>query len=111
MKKYELKNMTRGWFVGNFAPTCLATSAAEVGVKEYKKGYRGEAHFHKVATEATVIISGRAEMNGISCGPGDILVVEPGETADFSAESDVVTVVVKVPGAPDDKFTAGQANA
>ncbi len=108
MKKYKLKDMTRGWFVGGFTPSCLATPSAEVGVKEYKKGYYGGAHFHKIATEVTAIISGSAEMNGVKYGAGDIIVVEPGESADFRAESDVVTVVVKVPGAPDDKFSTGR---
>lgn len=104
--------MTRGWFVGDFSPTCLRTGAAEVGVMRYRKGYRGEAHFHKVATEATVILSGRAEMNGVKCGAGDIIVVEPGECADFRALTGVTTVAVKVPGARNDKFMKeGPGNA
>lgn len=104
MKKFRLRDMERGWFVGDFSPACLKTKAVEVGVKTYAKGERAEPHFHKIATEITVIISGRAKMNGRKYGPGDILLVKPGETAAFSALEDVKTVVVKLPGALNDKY-------
>lgn len=106
MKKYRLKDMKRGWFVGDFTPACFKTGAAEVGVKTYKKGERSEAHFHKISTEITAIISGSAEMNGVKYKAGDIIVVEPGETSDFTALDAVTTVVVKLPGTLDDKFPA-----
>jgi hypothetical protein len=38
MQKARLSNMVRGWFIGNFTPTVLATQAVEVGVKLYKAG-------------------------------------------------------------------------
>lgn len=104
MKKYSLQKMTRGWFIGNFSPSCLKTKAVEVGLKRYKKGDREAAHFHKVSTEITAIISGSAKMNGRRYGPGDIVVVRPGEAADFRALADVEAVVVKLPGSLDDKF-------
>ncbi|PIU18702.1 MAG: hypothetical protein COT18_09960 [Elusimicrobia bacterium CG08_land_8_20_14_0_20_59_10] len=112
MKKYSLQKMTRGWFIGDFSPACLKTKAAEAGVKLYKKGDYEEAHFHKVATEVTAIISGKAKVNGRRYGAGDILVIEPGECADFLALEDVRTVVIKIPGAPNDKFIKeGPGNA
>lgn len=107
MKKYKLRDMTRGWFVGNFSPACFKTKAAEVGIKTYRAGEREEAHFHKVATEITVIVSGSARINGVKYSPGDILVIGPGESADFRALGAVKTVVVKVPGVLKDKFPAG----
>ncbi len=104
MKKYELREMTRGWFIGDFSPTCFKTKAVEAGVKRYAKGDHEAAHFHKVATEITTIISGHAEMNGVKYGPGDIIVIEPGESTDFRALDEVVLVAVKIPGALNDKF-------
>jgi hypothetical protein len=104
MKEYNLSGMKRGWFVGDFSPSCLRTRAVEAGLKRHRKGTHEEPHFHKVSTEITVIISGRALMNGKEFGPGDIIVVHPGETAAFTALEDTATVVVKVPGAPGDKF-------
>ena len=35
---------------------------------------------------------------------GDIIVLEPGKATDFEALTDAVNVVVKVPGAWDDKY-------
>ena len=55
MRTARLNDMTRGWFVGNFSPTLLATEAAEVAVKEYVPGDYEPAHYHKIATEITVI--------------------------------------------------------
>jgi quercetin dioxygenase-like cupin family protein len=37
---------------------------------------------------------------------GDIVVIEPGEVSSFTALTDATLVVVKVPGAKDDKYLA-----
>jgi len=56
MQTAKLSDMVRGWFIGDFSPTVLATKAVEVGVKLYKAGDSEERHFHKIATEVTVIL-------------------------------------------------------
>ena len=106
MKHARLEQMTKGWFVGDFLPTLLKTQACEVAVKRYKAGDAEGPHFHKIATEITVIISGRVKMLGQEWGEGDIIVIEPGDTTDFEALTDAVNVVVKVPGAQNDKYSA-----
>lgn len=109
MKTARLDAMTKGWFIGNFAPTLYATNDVEVAVKHYKAGDAEGAHFHKIATEFTVIISGRVEMNGVEYGEGDIIVMEPGDITDFKALEDAVNVVVKLPGANNDKYVVEEA--
>lgn len=104
MERYKLDDMTRGWFVGDFTPTVLATRAAEVGIKHYRAGEREARHYHKIAQEITVIQSGRVQMNGVEYASGDIIVIKPMESTDFVVLEDTVTVVVKVPGAVDDKY-------
>ena len=104
MKKFRFEDMWRGWFVGDFSPTALATQAAEVGVKSYIAGEKEERHYHKIATEVTLILSGRIRMNGMEHAPGEILVIEPMESTDFEVIEDTITVVVKVPGALNDKY-------
>ena len=105
MKTARLKDMTRGWFVGDFEPTLLKTTDVEVAVKEYKKGDYEQKHYHKVATEITVIISGKVRMNGLEYSAGDIIVMDPGEATDFEClEDDTKTVVVKYPGMGNDKY-------
>ncbi|WJF90819.1 hypothetical protein QS306_03900 [Paraburkholderia bonniea] len=104
MQAFKLDDMVKGWFVGGFQPTALATEACEVAVKKYAAGTREEAHFHKIATEITVIISGRVRMMGKEWGEGDIVVLAPGDVTDFEALTDTVNVVVKAPGALNDKY-------
>ena len=62
-------------------------------------------HYHKIATEITVIVSGKVKMNGIEYSKGDIVVMEPNEATDFEClENGTQNVVVKLPGANDDKY-------
>jgi quercetin dioxygenase-like cupin family protein len=104
MKKHKLKEMFKGWVVGNFNPSCYKTDEVEVAVKEYKKGDKEPSHYHKIATEITVIVSGIVLMNSIEYKTGDIITIEPGESTNFEALSDVVTTVIKVPCVKDDKY-------
>jgi quercetin dioxygenase-like cupin family protein len=104
MQVHKLSEMVKGWFVGDFSPTALATQAAEVALKTYRAGEHEARHHHKVATEITLIQSGRVTMNGTEYSAGDIVVIAPLESTDFTALEDTVTVVVKVPGAVNDKY-------
>ena len=104
MKHALLHDMVKGWFVGGFTPTAHRTDACEVAVKSYRAGDKEAAHYHKIATEITLVLSGRVRMMGREWGEGDIVVLDPGETTDFEALTDAVNIVVKTPGALDDKF-------
>lgn len=105
MKTAKLENMVKGWFIGNFEPSLLKTNDVEVAVKTYKKGDYEAKHHHKIATEFTCIVSGKVRMNGIEYGAGDIVVMEPNESTDFEClEDDTTNVVVKLPGANNDKY-------
>ena len=104
MEVSKLSDMKKGWFVGDFNPTVVKTKAVEVAVKHYKKGDSEERHYHKVATEVTVIISGRVRMNSFEYIAGDIIVIEQNESTDFEALEDTISTVVKYPGATDDKY-------
>ena len=104
MKKFLLSDMTKGWFVGDFSPTLIKTQDVEVGIKKYQKGDSEVRHHHKVATEITAIVSGKVRMNGDVYVSGDIVMIEPGESTDFEALEDTTTVVVKHPGALNDKY-------
>jgi len=105
MKHERLDRMHRGWFVGDFSPTAFASRDCEVGVKRYRAGETEAAHVHKVATELTVVVSGRVRMNGREFGADDIIVLDPGTPADFEVLEDAVTVVVKVPCVAGDKYS------
>jgi quercetin dioxygenase-like cupin family protein len=104
MKTAKLGDMVKGWFVGGFLPTALNTDSCEVGIKSYKGGEKEPAHYHKIATEITVLLSGSVIMRDQVWNAGDIIVLEPGDVTAFQALTDAVTVVVKVPGALNDKY-------
>jgi hypothetical protein len=104
MKTFKLDEMIKGWFVGNFHPTVLATNNVEVAVKNYQAGDYESSHYHKIATEITVVTEGQVMMNGITYSSGDIIVIEPNYATDFLALTIVTTTVVKYPGANDDKY-------
>lgn len=104
MKIELLTSMTKGWFVGNFSPTLYKTDEVEVAVKYYRAGDYEGRHSHRVATEITVIVAGEAEMSGQRLTSGDIVLLEPGDSSDFKALTDVTTTVVKLPCVAGDKY-------
>ena len=105
MIKYNLSDMVGGWLIGNFEPSLLKTNDVEVAVKRYKAGDYDSLHYHKIGTEYTVIVSGQVEMSGKIYNENDILVINPSDATDFRAITDAITVVVKIPGASNDKYT------
>lgn len=104
MDIYKLSSMKGGWFVGNFEPSLYKTNDVEVAVKSYKKGDYEASHYHKIATEYTVVVKGKVRMNNVEYQEGDIIVIYPGEATDFYAVEESVNVVVKIPGANSDKY-------
>jgi quercetin dioxygenase-like cupin family protein len=96
--------MFRGWVVGNFDPSLYKTDDVEVAVKNYKKGDYEPKHYHKIATEITVICKGRVLMNNELYEEGDIITIEPNEQTDFRALNDVITTVIKLPCTKGDKY-------
>ena len=104
MKTAKLSDMTKGWFVGNFEPTLYKTNDVEIAVKSYSAGAYEKKHYHKIATEITVVTKGIIRMNGVEYSAGDIIIMEPNEATDFYAVTDAENVVVKLPGANNDKY-------
>jgi quercetin dioxygenase-like cupin family protein len=106
MTHRRLSDMIGGWLVGDFEPSCLRTKACEVACKHYEAGASEAAHVHRIATEITLIASGRVTMNGRTFTSGDIVILEPGEATDFKALEQTTTVVVKLPSVIGDKYPA-----
>lgn len=111
MRLLKLKNYTRGWVIGDFEPNVVRTKAFEFGVKRYTRGEREPAHFHKIATEISVIVSGEFEMNGKKLVAGDIVVTEPRDIARFRCSKRGATAVIKIPSVKGDKYSIGDTIA
>jgi quercetin dioxygenase-like cupin family protein len=105
MKTANLKDMVKGWFIGDFSPALMRTECVEAAVKYYNKGDYESAHCHKISREITVVAKGLVKMNKREYAAGDIILIEPGETTDFECMEDgTVTMVVKIPSLTNDKY-------
>lgn len=100
----NLKEMIKGWFIGAFEPTAFKTDVCEVAVHDYKAGTFITAHHHKIATEITLIIKGKVKMFDNIYTDGDIIIIKPNTGNDFEVFEDTKTVIVKIPGALNDKY-------
>ena len=111
MKIHRLESFKGGWLVGDFEPSLCRQRIVETAVKHYAPGDRDAAHVHKIATEITVIVSGRARMGDLPLEAGDVLVLGPGEPmpGDFVAIEATATVCIKAPSVPGDKYALGMA--
>lgn len=108
MKYAHIKDMNKGWFVGNFQPSLMPLNECEVALKYYKAGDSEPEHVHKVATEITVVVYGRIRMAGKEFMQGEMVMISPGEPTDFLALEDSATTVVKSPCVPGDKYLTGK---
>ena len=105
MKHHRLEDMVGGWMVGDFEPTCIRSEACEVACKIYAANVGETSHVHRVATELTLIASGRATMNGRISVIGDNIDIEQGAHPEFYAPEPTVTLVVKMPSVKGDKYS------
>ena len=77
---------------------------SKVAIKIYQAGDHEQRHHHAIATEYTVIATGRVRMNDREYVAGDIIQIDPGHSTDFEAIEATTTVVIKTPSVPDDKY-------
>ena len=102
--KHDLASYPKGWIIGKFTPSLIANEDVEISIKKYSAGDREPSHCHKIATEFTVIVSGTVKFNEDEFISGDIIEIPPGMYVEFTAITDVVTVVAKSPSSPGDKY-------
>lgn len=104
MKNFKIEDMVNGWFVGDFNPVAFKSKIFEAAIKKYPSGAYEERHFHKIATEITVIVEGIVKMNGVILEAGSIVIINPNEATDFHCITDVTTCVIKTPASIGDKY-------
>jgi len=104
MKIYNLKDYTKGWFIGDFEPSVLKTKNFEVGFLSHHKGEKWPVHYHKLATEINYLISGRMVIQGKELIAGTVFMIEPNEIADPQFLEDCKVICIKIPSIPGDKY-------
>lgn len=110
MNIHKLDNFKGGWFIGNFDPSILKTDQFEVGLKFHQKDEDWPNHYHKIATEYNLLISGKLIVNGVDINAGEIFVVDPLENAKCNFVEDCYILVVKAPCVKNDKFLVDNPN-
>lgn len=105
----SIDKFPKGWICGDLPHALIQSKDFEVAVKYYKEGDREEVHHHKIAREITVIVYGTAIIfdKGGWCtahSAGSIIDIAPGEAIGFSANTDCITIVIKTPSVPTDKY-------
>ena len=108
MKTDHISNFTRGWFIGNFEPSILQTEDFEVAIITHKQDEEIPKHFHPVATEYNVMLSGRMWVNGRNLTKGDMFSFEPDEICNVQVLEDSEVLCVKVPSIQGDKVCTRQ---
>ena len=104
MKRFKLSDSgARGWFIGDFESAVHRTKDFEVCYQHNPRG-RPATHIHKQITEITLVISGRAVVNGELFEAGDIHVLYPNDISQIEYLEDTEVVTIKTPSIPSDKF-------
>lgn len=102
-KIYKMKDMFRGWFVGDFEPSAYKTKNFEAGYLLHKKGEQWDVHYHKHMTEVNFLVNGKMILNDIELNTGDIFLIEKNEIACPIFLEDCYIFVLKIPSVPGDK--------
>lgn len=100
----RLSDFTRGWLIGDFEPALLRTKDFEVGILTHKKDEKWPKHYHKLAVEYNVLMSGKMLVNGIELNSGDVFVIEKNEVSEPIFLEDCTVLVVKTPSVIGDKY-------
>ncbi len=104
MKTNHISNFIRGWFIGDFEPSLLRTKDFEIAIITHKKHEKIPKHFHPVAKEYNVLLSGHMRINGKEILKGTTFIFEPGEECDVLVREDSQVLCVKVPSIIGDKI-------
>lgn len=104
MEVLNIKDMYRGWFIGDFKPSVYNTDQFEVGYLCHKKGEKAIVHFHEQVLEINLLIKGKIKFNDVIITPGEIFIFKPQEISDPEFLEDCEIICVKTPSLPKDKI-------
>jgi len=103
MKKHNLTEFWRGWFIGNFEPSILKTDQFEVGVLTHAKDEVWPKHYHAKHTEYNLLLKGKMLICGEIINEGEFFTIFPNEVADPVFLEDCTVLCIKTPSVPGDK--------
>lgn len=104
IEKYNIKDMFRGWFIGNFEPSVYKTNNFEVGYLLHKKGEMWDVHYHEYTTEINLLIEGKMILNNIEINKNEIFIINKNNIAAPIFLEDCYIICIKVPSIIGDKI-------
>lgn len=104
IEKFSMRDMFRGWFIGDFEPSVYKTKDFEVGYLKHLKGEKWDVHYHEKSKEINYLIRGKMIINDKHIKEGDIFVIDKYVMAKPEFLEDCELIVVKVPSVPGDKI-------
>ena len=104
MKFDNISTFYNGWVVGDFQPSLIPTSSVTVGILHLKEGHIADGHYHKLHTEYNIIVAGKALIEDVVYGAGDMFIYEPYDKANVVYLEDTTLVVIKHPSVSGDKY-------
>jgi quercetin dioxygenase-like cupin family protein len=100
----NINDYIKGWIVGNFTPSIIQNENIEIAIKKYKSGDIEPKHYHKIATEYTIVLSGKVKMIDMVFGQDEIVEIKPNVANQFECLEDCVLLVIKTPSVIGDKY-------
>jgi quercetin dioxygenase-like cupin family protein len=100
----KLTEYFRGWVIGDFEPSILRTKEFEIGILTHKKDEHWPKHYHKIATEYNILVSGKMILSDSCLNSGDIFIINPNEVSEPIFVEDCTIVCIKIPSVPGDKY-------
>lgn len=102
MKQINLKEMKKGYFIGDFEPNVLRSKNVEISIKGASKYTLDAAYYRKNDVRVIYISRGKIDLDGRIYGKGDALLFEPGEIINIFALTNVDMIVINFPGTKGD---------
>lgn len=103
MEILDVKNLTGGWFIGNFEPTCYKTDLCEVAYKYHYSGEKTLPHYHRHCDEINYLITGKIQINGQVMEAPCVFILKAGEIVYPEFLTSCTMIVVKPGGIKGDK--------
>ena len=101
---WEIKDFTRGWFIGNFIPSIIKTTDFEVGLLTHKQNEKWAFHYHQYMIEINILVSGSMKLNEKIIKKNSIFTIYENEIACPDFIEDCKIICIKVPSVVNDKI-------
>jgi hypothetical protein len=108
MKVYDTEQFICGWFIGDFTPSVIRTTAYEAGYKLHAAGEKWPVHYHEHMDEINFLLEGEMVIQGKTLIGPCVFLLERNEIADPIFVTDCKIFIIKTPSVPGDKVIIGE---